>query len=119
MKEIPLNIERELSFRKNGSEKKGKLRINRLYYDDTDEQWLCDWSLDHLYAEAVHFRGDDPLAALMRTLDFASSFIRGSVSDGIGIHWQFEGDLGGMRFPQSESDLRIRTQEGSDPETRT
>lgn len=105
MKEILLNLERELSFRKDGEETNISLRINKLYFDDQKKQWRCDWSLDHLYPEAVHFPGDDPLAALSRTLDFASSFIRASTTDGAEVRWQHDGDLGGLSFPQSESGL--------------
>lgn len=103
MIEIPLNLERELSIEWNGVLKRGSLRINRLYFDPEESMWRCDWSIDYLYPEAVHFTGDDPLAALARTLDFASSFIRGSTTDGTKIQWQYPGDLGGLDFPQSES----------------
>ncbi len=103
MNEIPLNLERKLLIERDGESRQGFLRINRLYFDPERSRWHCDWSLDHLYTQAVHFAGDDPLAALTRTLDFASSFIRGSTTDGIKIQWRFPGDLGGLDFPQSES----------------
>lgn len=103
MKEIPLNIKRELSLHWNENQLRGFLRVNRLYFDNEKSKWRCDWSIDHLYPKAVHFAGDDPMDALTRTLDFASSFIRGSTIDGIGIQWQYPGDRGGLEFPQSES----------------
>ncbi|MFK5922893.1 MAG: hypothetical protein QM496_11995 [Verrucomicrobiota bacterium] len=103
MKEILLAITRELTFQKEGEKYTGFLRINRLYFDENSACWRCDWSIDHLYPEAVHFPGVDPLEALSRTLDFAASFILGSSTDKLKIHWQYDDDLGGLEFPQSES----------------
>jgi hypothetical protein len=102
MREIPLNLVRELHFVIRGEPRTGKLSIHRLAFSESKQKWECHWSLDHLYPETVSFTGDDPLAALTRTLDFASSFIRGSEMDGHKVHWQYEGDHGGLTFPISE-----------------
>jgi hypothetical protein len=121
MSEIPLNLNREFTFLLNGSQKKGWLRLRKLYFDETKAQWRCDWSLDYLYPNTVHFSGDDPLQALTRTLDFASSLIRGSIIGGDRLYWQYDGDLGGLDFPQSESgDWKLRPEDletNNKPET--
>ncbi len=96
MKEIPLNFSRELTFTYQGETKTGNLTVTRLYFDSEAGSWRCEWSLDHLYPEAVHFTGDDPLAALTRTLEFAGEFIRGRIEDGYEIYWQDEEDMGGF-----------------------
>ena len=103
MKDIPLNFVRKLTRREGGRSRKISLKINKLYFDKKTKQWRRDWSLDHLYPEAVHFPGHDPLEALTRTLDFASSFIRGTIIDGPEISWNSQGDMDGLLFAQSES----------------
>ena len=104
---IPLDFERELQFTIKGEVLTGKLRIQKLSFSEEKQRWECHWSLDHLYPEPIKFTGDDPLQALTRTLDFASSFIRGSELDGCKIFWQFEGDHGGLTFPLSEGGVNF------------
>jgi len=64
--------------------------------------WACHWSLTHVHPEIGRIYGADPLAALMATLDFVSSLIRGSEADGLVVWWKTQGDHAGLTFPQSE-----------------
>jgi hypothetical protein len=98
MNEIPLNFLRELNFEIKGEKRRGKLSIESLNFNDKKKKWECRWSLDHLYSNTVSFTGDDPLSALVRTLEFASDFVRGSNEDGFKVYWQFEGDNAGLPF---------------------
>jgi hypothetical protein len=102
MSDIPLNLVREIHFLIDGETRTGKLSIHRITFSQTGQKWECHWSLDHLYPETVSFTGDDPLQALTRTLDFASSFIRGRELDGCKVHWQYEEDHAGLVFPMCE-----------------
>ena len=99
MESIPLNLVRELTFEVNGERRTGKMTIRELSFSPNKQKWECHWSLDHLYPETVSFTGDDALEALTRTLDFAASFIRGSISDGHKVYWQYEDDNAGLLFP--------------------
>ena len=67
----------------------------------------------------MSFAGDDPLAALTRTLDFAAAFIQGSVLDGFKIYWQYEGDNAGLEFKswEAESGRRARQKPVLEPMT--
>ena len=98
MNEIPLKFRRELEFEIRGERRKGMLSIESLNFNEAKQKWECRWSLDHLYSNTVSFTGDDPLGALIRTLEFASDFIRGSNEDGFKVYWQFEGDNAGLPF---------------------
>jgi hypothetical protein len=99
---ILLNLVRELNFTDGDKPRTGKLLIHQLIFSEERKKWECHWSLDYLYPEAVAFTGDDPLQALTRTLDFAASYIRGCELDGSKLHWQYEGDHGGLVFPMNE-----------------
>ena len=98
MNEIPLNLTRELKFEIGGKALEGKLSIRSLNFNTDKNKWECRWSLDHLYPDSVSFAGDDPLEALVRTLKFASEFIRGSNEDGHRVFWRYEGDNAGLPF---------------------
>jgi hypothetical protein len=98
MNEIALNLVRELKFEIAGEPRIGKLAIHALNFNTEKNKWECHWSLDHLYPDTVSFTGDDPLAALVRTLKFASEFIRGSNEDGHKVYWQYDGDNAGLPF---------------------
>src|SRR5690606_9555366 len=98
MNEIPLGFCRELKLQIKGRSLKGNLSIESLNFNEAKQKWECRWSLDHLYPSTVGFTGDDPLAALTRTLEFVSDFIRDSNADGFKIYWQSEGDNAGLPF---------------------
>ena len=98
MNEIPLKLSRELEFEIRGERIKGKLLIESLNFNEAKQKWECRWSLDHLYPSTVSFTGDDPPDALIRTLEFASDFVRGSNEDGFKVFWQFDGDNAGLPF---------------------
>ena len=102
MSKIELNISRDFVLLTNGKSQSGKLCLNSLELVEGQGKWVCRWSFDPLYTETVSFTGDDPLQALTRTLDFASSFIRECESDGIKLLWKVDGDQGGLTFPLCE-----------------
>jgi len=86
----------------------GKLFVGDLVFQEGKNRWACHWSLSHLHHGVSLIYGKDPLDALINTLDFLSTFIRGSEIDGYGIWWQSEGDNGGVRFPITERQLLER-----------
>lgn len=98
MNDIPLNFSRELTFELHGRRLSGKLSIERLHFNEVQQKWECRWSLDYLYPNTVSFMGDDPMGALIRTLQFASEFIRSSNKDGHKVYWQYAGDNAGLPF---------------------
>jgi hypothetical protein len=102
MKTIEFRLERELHFRIRGNYSTGKLFVGDLAWQEDRKCWACHWSLAYVHPEVGRIYGADPLAAVTRTLDFLSSLIRGSEADGLVVWWEFEGDHGGLVFPQCE-----------------
>ena len=108
MIQIDFKIERELNFRIGGQHVKGKVFVGDIFFQEPNNRWACHWSLSHLHHGVSLIYGKDPLDALINTLDFLATFIRGSEVDGYAIWWQSEGDNAGMRFPITEKHLGNR-----------
>ena len=99
---IEFRLERELQFRIGGQHVTGKLFVGDLKWQEDRKRWACHWSITHVHPEIGSLYGPDPLAALVTTLDFLSTLIRGSEDDGLVVWWQTEGDHAGLTFPLSE-----------------
>lgn len=102
MNPVEFRLERQLHFRIGGEYSTGKLFVGDVTWQEDKKQWACHWSLAHVHPEIGKLYGDDPLAAILATLDFLSILIRGSEDDGLVVWWQMEGDHAGLTFPLSE-----------------
>jgi hypothetical protein len=105
MKIVELNIERELNFRIEGECLKGRVFVGNIEFQEEKKRWACEWDLSYLHHEVSKIYGKDPLDALLNTLDFLATFIRGSERDGYGIWWKEEGDHGGVGFPMTQEEF--------------
>jgi hypothetical protein len=103
MNTLPFRLERELHFRVGGQLSTGKLIIGGVTWVEAKKKWACDYSLAHVVPDGGRVYGADPLDAVSKALDFLSSLIRGSESDGLIVWWQAEGDHAGLAFPLSEN----------------
>ena len=97
-----MKLTRDLNFRIKGEHCTGQLRVGDVVWLEEKKRWVCYWSLAYVHPEEGHFYGEDALQAWTRTLDFISSHIRGNEADGLKVWWQYEGDHGGLTFPQCE-----------------
>lgn len=102
MKEIKLNFERELNFRRLEEISKGKLLIKNII--EEEGRWTCYWSLDFLCHRGKTF-GEDSLSSLTNALIVLEGLIAEAEADGLRIWWQYENDKGGIPFypPHSSS----------------
>lgn len=99
---IEFRLERELQFRIVGEHFTGKLFVGDVTWQEDKQRWACHFSMAVVHPEVAKLYGSDPLAAVVNTLDFLSTLIRGSEADGLVIWWQTEGDHAGLTFPLSE-----------------
>ena len=97
MNEVLLNFRRELTFSKDGSISKGEINIPKIVFIPEKKQWGCYWSISFIKPDSRQcIFGDDPLQALSRTLEIASSLLQDSGIADLKVWWQFEGDNGGL-----------------------
>ena len=81
----------------------GPLTVGPVKWDAKRKRWACYWSIHRIHDHEHRIHGEDPIQAITRTLRFMEDFIRGSISDGIVMWWQFEGDeCGFVRFGPDE-----------------
>jgi hypothetical protein len=95
-------IERDLHFDLQGHVRLGKLVVGGLEWIQERGQWACHWSVAYVHPEPGRIYGKDPLDAVVKTLDFLSSLVRGSEIDGLKVWWLDQGDHAGLTFPLSE-----------------
>jgi|SRR5208282_3823337 len=96
-------LHRRLSFEVRGRLAEGEIFVGDIQCCPEKGKWACHWSISHIHPEVGRIYGRDAMEALTKTLDFLSSLIRGSESDGLRIWWQEDGDHGGIAFPMCES----------------
>ena len=97
-----LRLERVLHFQLSDQETTGTLFVGDIRWQEEKKKWVCHWSLSNVHPEIGQIYGDDPLDALIKTLDFLSVLIRGSENDGLIVWWQNRNDHAGILFPLSE-----------------
>jgi hypothetical protein len=98
-----VNMERAFSFRTGDEVKPGKITVGEIRWLPERKEWACDWSIEPINPEVGRIYGKDPLDALIKTLDFLSTLIRGSEIDGLECWWAQPGDHAGFVFRLSES----------------
>lgn len=99
----PLKLERELYFILRGQPATGHVRLGDIFWMEERGEWACEWSISFINPERTRMYGTDPLDALLRTVDFMTSLIRGSEADGLIVWWKERGDHGGLCFPLTEN----------------
>jgi len=101
---ISFHFERELQFEIRGAATNGTVQIKGVQWIPEKGKWACEWSISHVHPDFARMYGDDSLDALTKTIDFVSSFIRGSELDGLRVWWKERGDHAGLSFPLCESE---------------
>jgi hypothetical protein len=96
-------LRRTLTFRIRDRLEKGDVYVGNIAFRADKGKWVCHWSIAFIHPEVFYIFGNDPLDALISTLDFLTSLIRGSERDGLVVWWRSEGDHGGFAFGMVES----------------
>jgi hypothetical protein len=97
MCDIQLDFHRKLTFSIEGSVSIGEINIPKIVFLPERQRWGCHWSISFIKPDSSQYMtGDDPMEALTRTLELASSLLRDSGIPNLKVWWQFEGDNGGI-----------------------
>lgn len=97
MTEIPLLLEREVTFQFGDTREKGKITLGGLERV-SDRLWGCWYSISHISPERNRIYGEDPMDALANCIGFLSGLIQGSEDDGLKVWWQYAGDHCGLNL---------------------
>ena len=82
--------------RHGGQESCGPLVVGPVVWMADRGKWACYYSVHVIDPKGHRLYGDDPIQAVHRALEFLGQFIRGSIEDGFGMWWQYEGDACGF-----------------------